>query len=104
MTGAAQGIGAAYAAALAGEGAAVLVADLNEDAGQETVAKIIADGGKALFVRTDVSDAASAQECAERAVGELGGLDLLVNNAAIYGEMKFDLLLSVDWDYYKKFM
>ena len=104
VTGAAHGIGAAYAAALAAEGAAVVVADLNEQVGEETVAKIVADGGKAIFVRTDVSDPASAQQCADRAVEELGGLDLLVNNAAIYGEMKFDLLVSVDWDYYKKFM
>ncbi len=33
-----------------------------------------------------------------------GGIDLLVNNAAIYGDMQFDLLISVDWDYYRKFM
>jgi 3-oxoacyl-[acyl-carrier protein] reductase len=38
------------------------------------------------------------------AAGEFGGIDFLVNNAAIYGEMQFDLLLSVDWDYYKKFV
>ena len=38
------------------------------------------------------------------AVEQFGGIDYLVNNAAIYGEMKFDLLLSVDWDYYKSFM
>lgn len=104
VTGAAQGIGAAYAAALAAQGAAVVVADLNEEGGQETVGKIVADGGKAIFVRTDVSDEASAQRCADRAVEELGGLDLLVNNAAIYGDMKFDLLVTVDWDYYKRFM
>ena len=41
---------------------------------------------------------------AERAVAELGGIDLLVNNAAIYGDMAFDLLVTVDWDYYRKFM
>ena len=39
-----------------------------------------------------------------RAVAELGGIDLLVNNAAIYGDMAFDLLITVDWDYYRKFM
>jgi NAD(P)-dependent dehydrogenase (short-subunit alcohol dehydrogenase family) len=41
---------------------------------------------------------------AARTVEELGGIDGLVNNAAIYGTMQFDLLISVDWDYYKKFM
>ncbi len=41
---------------------------------------------------------------AQAAVTELGGIDYLVNNAAIYGDMQFDLLLKVDWDYYKRFM
>ncbi|MCW2781509.1 MAG: short-chain dehydrogenase [Marmoricola sp.] len=104
VTGAAQGIGAAYAAALANEGAVVVVADLNEQAGNDTAAKIVADGGKAIFIRTDVADASSAEAMAARAADELGGIDLLVNNAAIYGAMKFDLLITVDWDYYTKFM
>jgi NAD(P)-dependent dehydrogenase (short-subunit alcohol dehydrogenase family) len=104
VTGAAQGIGEAYATALAAEGAAVVIADLNETAGEAVAKKIIADGGKALFVRTDVSDAASATNLAERTVAEFGGIDHLVNNAAIYGDMAFDLLITVDWDYYRRFM
>jgi len=104
VTGAAQGIGEAYAKALAAEGASVVVADLNEESGKAVVAAIEADGGKALFVRTDVADAASATAMADAAVEAFGGIDLLVNNAAIYGEMAFDLLITVDWDYYKKFM
>ncbi len=73
--------------------------------GGTTVAKeITADGGRAIFVRADVSSTASAEAMAARAVEELGGIDLLVNNAAIYGDMKFDLLITVDWDYYRKFM
>lgn len=104
VTGAAQGIGEAYARALAAEGAAVVVADIDEDGGRDTAAKIEADGGRALFVPTDVSDPASALACAEAATDRFGGLDLLVNNAAIYGAMEFDLLVSVDWDYYRRFM
>ena len=104
VTGAAQGIGEAYARALAAEGAAVVVADLNEDAGRQVVNQIEADGGRALFVRTDVSSTESAQAMVEAAVREYGGVDLLVNNAAIYGDMQFDLLISVDWDYYRRFM
>ncbi|MBF6333899.1 SDR family oxidoreductase [Nocardia transvalensis] len=104
VTGAAQGIGAAYARALAGEGAKVVVADLNADKGEEVAKQIAADGGTAVFHRVDVSDPESAAALAEFTVAEFGGIDHLVNNAAIYGEMKLDLLLTVPWDYYKKFM
>src|SRR5579863_3924977 len=99
VTGAAQGIGEAYARALAAEGASVLIADLNQDKGEA----VAADLGT-VFVRTDVSDPASAAAMAQTAITEFGGIDYLVNNAAIYGDMQFDLLLKVDWDYYKQFM
>jgi 3-oxoacyl-[acyl-carrier protein] reductase len=107
VTGAAQGIGEAYARALAAEGAAVVIADINADAGAAVAADIRAagtSGERAVFVRTDVSDPASATAMADAAVAEFGGIDYLVNNAAIYGEMKLDLLLTVDWDFYKRFI
>lgn len=104
VTGAAQGIGAAYARALAGEAAAVVVADINEDAGARVAKEIATDGGQALFVPVDVASAESAQTLVDRTLAEFGAIDGLVNNAAIYGTMKFDLLISVDWDYYKRFM
>ncbi|MBE9373792.1 SDR family oxidoreductase [Saccharopolyspora sp. HNM0983] len=104
VTGAARGIGAAYAHALAGQGASVLVADRDDDAGKSTAADIESGGGRAVFAHTDVADRDSAEQAAERAVAEFGGIDLLVNNAAIYGDMQFDLLLTVDWDYYRRFM
>ena len=104
VTGAAQGIGASYARALAGEGAAVVVADRNAEGGETTVKSIVDEGGRAVFAETDVSSPESAAATADRAVAEFGGVDLLVNNAAIYGDMQFDLLLTVDWDYYRKFM
>jgi 3-oxoacyl-[acyl-carrier protein] reductase len=103
VTGAAQGIGEAYATALAAEGAAVVVADVDE-AGKAVAERIERDGGRALFVSTDVSSPDSAEAMAARVVDELGGIDLLVNNAAIYGGMQLDLLVTVDWDYYKRFM
>ena len=104
VTGAARGIGETYARRLAAEGAAVVVADIDED-GAGAVAKAIeADGGRALGVRVDVSDPGSAEAMATAAVEELGGIDLLVNNAAIYGGMQIDMLLTVDWEYYRRFM
>ncbi|MBO2454953.1 SDR family oxidoreductase [Actinomadura barringtoniae] len=98
VTGAAGGIGEAYARALAAEGASVVVADLS-DKGQG-----VADDIKGLYVRTDVSDPASAEAMAAAAVERFGGIDHLVNNAAIFGTMKLDFLFTIDWDYYKKFM
>ena len=100
VTGAAGGIGEAYARALAAEGAQVMVADIDDEKGPVT-AKDIAG---ADFVRVDVSDPTSTQAMADATVERFGGIDLLVNNAAIYGSMQFDLLLTVDWDYYQRFM
>lgn len=100
VTGAAGGIGEAYARGLAAEGARVAIADVNDEAGETTAADI--DG--AIYVHCDVSDPASAEAMAAQVVDELGGIDLLVNNAAIYGDMAFDLLITVDWDYYRRFM
>lgn len=104
VTGAAQGIGEAYARAIAEAGATVVVADLSEDKGEAVAASIRDGGGRATYVRTDVADHDSAAACVAAAVEEYGGLDGLVNNAAIYGDMAFDLLITVDWDYYRRFM
>ena len=104
VTGSGGGIGQAYAEALAREGAAVVVADINAEAAQGVAKQIVADGGTAISIPVDVSDPASAKEMADRTLSEFGGIDYLVNNAAIYGGMKLDLLLTVPLDYYKKFM
>jgi NAD(P)-dependent dehydrogenase (short-subunit alcohol dehydrogenase family) len=104
VTGAAQGIGEAYATALAKRGAAVVVADLNAELATTVAEKINADGGVARATRVDVSDPESTKAMAAFAKDELGGIDLLVNNAAIYGDMEFNTLTGVDWDYYKRFM
>lgn len=104
VTGAAQGIGEAYARALAAEGANVVVADIDAELGEQVAKQIVADGGIASFTSVDVSDPASAEALAVSTVETYGGIDHVVNNAAIYGGMKLDLLLTVPWDYYKKFM
>ena len=99
VTGAAGGIGEAYARGLAAEGANVVIADLAEEKGKQVAADI---GG--LYVNTDVADEASAQALATAAADTYGTVHGLVNNAAIYGGMKLDFLITVPWDYYKKFM
>ena len=104
VTGSGGGIGQVYAEALAREGAAVVVADINAEGAERVAKQIVADGGTAISVPVDVSDIDSAKVMADRTLAEFGGIDYLVNNAAIFGGMKLDLLLTVDWDYYKKFM
>jgi len=104
VTGSAGGIGQAYAEALAAAGASVLLADIDDSKAEGVAAGIRASGGSARAVRVDVADPASAQAMAAAAVEHFGGLDYLVNNAAIFGTMKLDLLLTVDWEYLTRFL
>ncbi|ACY98137.1 MULTISPECIES: SDR family oxidoreductase [Thermomonospora] len=104
VTGAGQGIGEAYAKALAAEGAKVVVADLNGEQAERVAKEIAATGGTARAVVVDVADPASAQAMADAAVAAYGGIDYLVNNAAIYGGMQIESLMKVDLGYYRRFM
>lgn len=84
ITGAGAGIGRAAAVALARKGARVAVADLDPRGGEETAALIKKNGGEAVFVRVDVSDAGSVKKMVEDVVKIFGGVDILVNNAGIH--------------------
>ena len=90
VTGAGSGIGRAIAELFAREGAAVVVADLNEAGGQATVAAITQAGGRAVFAKCDVSKEAECRGTVEAAVRAFGGLNIVVNNAAafIYGSVE----------------
>lgn len=85
VTGGASGIGRATAIAMAREGARVVVADVAEAGGAETVQRIVAAGGQALFQRADVADAADVDALVRRAVEAYGRLDCAFNNAGIEG-------------------
>ena len=93
VTGAGGGIGQAYAEALSREGAAVVVADINVDGARQVAAGIAAEGGTALAVPVDVSDPQSAKEMADRTLAEFGGIDYLINNAAIFGSVALAILM-----------
>ncbi len=104
VTGAGGGIGESYAKGLAAEGASVVIAELDEAQGERVAAEISEAGGKSLFVRTDVALEESTQAMGQAASSAFGGVDYLVNNAAIYGGMEMHSLLTVPLDYYEKFM
>jgi NAD(P)-dependent dehydrogenase (short-subunit alcohol dehydrogenase family) len=104
VTGAGRGIGRAYAEALGSAGADVLVADIDEPGAEETVAAIVGAGGSAAASRVDIADHDSVAAMAEAATKKFGGIDFLVNNAAIFGGMKLDFLLTVDWAYLQRFL
>ena len=99
VTGAARGLGRAYAQALAQEGAAVLVGDINSC--EETVAAITQAGGRAEGVLLDVASMASCEDMAASAMQAFGRIDVLINNAALYGGLKgarFEQLDEAQWD------
>src|SRR5262245_17792211 len=104
VTGAGGGIGEAYAKGLAAQGARVVVAEIKKEIGERVAEEIRATGAEAIFAQADVGSVESTLALAERTEKAFGGIDFLVNHAAIFGDMKLDSLLTVDWDYYQRFM
>ena len=99
VTGAAQGIGAVYAAALAREGAAVCVSDIMDVGG--AVDRIRDAGGKAIGVQADVTDLAACEKMVAETVSAFGSADILVTNAAIFAEIErrgFEEIDDGEWD------
>jgi NAD(P)-dependent dehydrogenase (short-subunit alcohol dehydrogenase family) len=87
ITGSARGIGAATAAMAASRGANVVVSDVIDDVGEATVARIVADGGRAIYAHCDVTSQADVDALMAAAVSAFGGIDVLHNNAGIHETM-----------------
>ena len=85
ITGAAQGIGAALAVGFAEEGAKLVIADILD--GKRAVADVEKAGSEAIFVKTDVTKQEECDALAKAAVARFGTIDILVNNAAIFGDI-----------------
>ena len=99
ITGAASGIGRGTAMRFAGEGAAVVIADLNVEGGEAAVRDCREHGGRAVFQKADVSSEAEIMALVARAVKEFGRLDIIYNNAGIGGAVGPLEQISVeDWD------
>ncbi len=99
VTGAARGLGREYAIRLAAEGAAIVAGDIRDCA--ETVAVITDTGGHAVSTALDVTDMDSCRKMAETAIDSFGAIDVLVNNAALYGGLnsgRFETLDPDEWN------
>jgi NAD(P)-dependent dehydrogenase (short-subunit alcohol dehydrogenase family) len=100
ITGGGAGIGRTYAHRFAGEGAAVVIADRDASAAQRVVGEVKAKGGAGLVYEMDVTDVAAAEAMAAAATAELGGVDVLINNAGIHldhAQLPFTLEAVDDW-------
>jgi len=98
ITGAAQGIGEGIARRLAGEGAAVTIADLNGDGAAEVAADITAGGGRAIGVGADVTDREQVGAALDAAIETFGSLDVMFNNAGFNRPMQFLDVTRENWD------
>ena len=101
VTGAAGGLGRAFAVAFADAGARIVAADVNISGADETARMIADSGGEAHACRVDVTDASSLAALALCARDKLGGLDCLVNNAAVYAGLarkSFETITEAEWD------
>lgn len=104
VTGAGGGLGRAFALGFSARGANIVVADINEPGSAETVAMIEKQGGKAIAVKTNVADKASCAAMADAAIEAFGGLDVLVNNAAMYATLNRGDFWDLDVDEWDKVM
>lgn len=98
VTGGALGIGQATAMLFAQEGAKVIIADIDDQGGSETVRLIREAGGEATFVHTDIRSSADAQNMVRVAVDTYGTVDVLVNNAGITRDRLLLRMSEADWD------
>ena len=98
VTGSSRNVGRAIALALAADGAAIVVNAMNDDEGATAVvAEIEAAGGKAIKHMADVTDEAAVDGLAQAAIDAFGGLQILVNNAAIRRQQSIESMSLADW-------
>ena len=98
ITGGASGIGKATAMLFAREGAAISVVDLDEEGGWKVARAIQEEAGRAVFVAADVTLDSDCRRAVQQTVSELGGLDILFNNAGIIRRATVAELTEAEWD------
>lgn len=97
ITGATSGMGEAFAKRFAAEGAEVVVTGRNEKRGNSVVSDIRKDGGKAVFLKCDVTDAESVRKLKEDFMNHYSGLDILVNNAGVLLTATLESIDEEEW-------
>ncbi len=102
ITGAGGGLGRAMALKFSDEGSSIVVADVSDSLGKETVEAIEKKGGRSIYVHTDVSSESDVKNLVNRTISEFGEIDVLVNNAGI--EPPNSLLADLNPDQYDKVM
>ena len=99
ITGAAGGLGTAYARCLADDGAAVVLSDIEE--GKSAVEELTASNPRTLFIKTDIRSIDEVQRLVDTTVSRFGGIDVLINNAALFSDLirqPFERLTIEDWE------
>ena len=102
ITGGGRGIGRAYALAFAAAGAIPIIAEQDADNAGAVAAEITAGGGRALAITTDVADPAAIRAMSDQVATELGGADILINNAAFFADIDMRPFYEIpddEWDY-----
>jgi NAD(P)-dependent dehydrogenase (short-subunit alcohol dehydrogenase family) len=102
ITGAAQGIGATFAAGFAKEGARIVIADILD--GKEVAEAIEKSGGEAIFVKTDVTKQNECDALAKAASDRFGSIDILINNAAIFGDLVTGPFMEISDEEWRRVM
>jgi NAD(P)-dependent dehydrogenase (short-subunit alcohol dehydrogenase family) len=98
VTGAGGGLGEGICTSLAAAGASVACADVDPERAERIAARVSDDGGRSVALQLDVTDGAAVGSAVERTVAELGGVDVLVNNAAIYPRRAWTEITEEEWD------
>ena len=98
VTGGGGGLGEGICTSLAAAGAAVAVVGRTRETLERVATQVTVSGGRALVVEVDIADRSSVEAMTERVVEELGGIDILVNNAAVYHRKPWTEISEEDWD------
>jgi NAD(P)-dependent dehydrogenase (short-subunit alcohol dehydrogenase family) len=98
VTGGGTGLGRGMSMGFARAGAAVAVAGIDDRSVAETTSEIVAEGHRAIGLHADVREPGQVEQMAERVAADLGGIDILVNNAAIYPRRAWTEIAEEEWD------